>query len=501
MNTKSLRFRMTLWYAGLLGAALLMFGATVYLRLERHLDEQMKESLIRQARTIGDEVLVNVAARGTQFAVTEIDESYEPEVNGRYIRVTRQDGSILYRSNTPRDGSFDPSLVPAATGNDRDGYKSRFVSVGNRRLIIQGSRYDTAKGERFLIETGAPYEVIAAQLRSVRLALAFGIPVFLVVAAAGGLILVRHSLQPLRAITEQAERISSENISQRLPVARTGDEVERLSLSLNRMIERLEESIHHISRFSADVAHELRTPLTILRGELETMAAQGSRDVESLEMIGNSLEEIDRLSRIVDQLLIISRLDAGQAGMDRSRVNLAELATSTAEQMRLLADERGIVIRYSMEDKVTVLGDRLRLRQILVNLLDNAIKYTPEQGSVEVIVRAEAGKALLGVSDNGIGIAPEELPFIFDRFYRTDKARTRATGGTGLGLSIVKAIAAAHDGKVSITSCEGQGTTLWVELPLCEEAPDSAKGSTQEKRSAVELAPELRQLKTKLERL
>src|SRR5229473_4036921 len=302
MNTKSLRFHMTLWYAGLLGAALLMFGATVYLGLQRHLDEQMKESLIRQARTIGDEVLVNVAVRGAQFAVTEIDESYEPEVNGRYIRVTRQDGSILYRSNTPRDGSLDPSLVPAVTGNDRDGYKSRFVDVGDRRLIIQGSPYDTPKGERFLIETGAPYEVIAAQLRSVRLALALGIPVFLVVAAAGGLILVRHSLQPVRAITEQAERISSENISQRLPVACTGDEVERLSLSLNRMIERLEESIQHISRFSADVAHELRTPLTILRGELEAMISQHPKDAEFVEMIGNTLEEIERLSHIVEQL-------------------------------------------------------------------------------------------------------------------------------------------------------------------------------------------------------
>lgn len=466
MNTKSLRFRMTMWYAGLLATALVIFGCAVYLGLQRHLNLQMNESLVRQARTIGDEMLVHVSARGTQYAVTEIDESYEPEVNSRFIRVTRQDGSVLYRSRAPRDGSFDLSQIAETAGPDREGYKPRLVGPKSRKVVTQGLRYDTPTGERFLIETGASYQLIASQLRSIRLILALGIPVFLVAAVAGGLILVRNSLEPLRAITEKAERISSENINQRLPVANTGDEVERLSLALNRMIERLQESIQQISQFSADVSHELRTPLTILRGELETMAQERYRDTESLEMIGNSLEEIDRLTRIVDQLLIISRLDAGQAGIGKERVNLAELATSTAEQMRLLADEKRVAISFSTEPSVNVAGDRLRLKQILVNLLDNAIKYTPENGAIELIVRVQSGRALVGVSDNGIGIAPGEVPYIFDRFYRTDKARTRETGGAGLGLSIVKAIVAAHEGRVSVTSTEGEGTAVWVDLPL-----------------------------------
>jgi two-component system OmpR family sensor kinase len=475
---------MTLWYAGLLATALLMFGSTVYLGLERHLDREMNESLVRQARTIGDEVLVTVAARGPQFAVTEIDESYEPEVNGRFIRVTREDGILLYRSSSPRDGGFDATQIPPAVGHDREGYKPRMVNAADRQVVLQGLHYQTSTGEGFLIETGAPYQLIAAQLRSARLALALGIPVFLVVAAAGGLVLVRNSLRPLREITQQAERISSENLSQRLPVARTGDEVERLALSLNRMIERLEESIQHISRFSADVSHELRTPLTILRGELETMAQQRSRDAESLEMIGNSLEEIDRLARIVDQLLIISRLDAGQAGMEREQVNLAELATSTAEQMRLLADEKKIAIHFSLEPTVNVAGDRLRLKQVLVNLLDNAIKYTAETGTIELIVREESGRARLGVADNGIGIASAEQPYVFDRFYRTDKARARATGGAGLGLSIVKAIVVAHEGRVSVVSIEGKGTTLWVELPMSADVASPRVAEIESRRDA-----------------
>ena len=493
MNTKSLRFRMTLWYAGLLAMALLMFGTTVYVGLERHLNREMNESLIRLARTIGDEVLVSVAARGPQFAVTEIEESYEPEVNSRFIRVTRENGNVLYQSRSPRDGSFDATQLVPATGHDKEGYKPRMVNTGGQQLVFQGLLYETPTGERFLIETGAPYQLIAAQLRSARLALALGTPVFLVAAALGGLILVRNSLRPLQAITEQAERISSANLSERLPVARTGDEVERLALSLNRMIERLEESIQHISRFSADVSHELRTPLTILRGELEMMAQHRSRDAESLEMIGNSLEEIDRLTRIVDQLLIISRLDAGQAGMEREQVNLAELATSTAEQMRLLADEKRIAIHFSMEPEVNVIGDRIRLKQVLVNLLDNAIKYTPEMGAIDLTVRAESARALLGVSDNGIGIASRELPHVFERFYRTDKARRRATGGAGLGLSIVKAIVAAHDGRVWITSIEGKGTTLWAEFPMSANSAQP-RAEIERRRSAEQAAalPELR---------
>jgi heavy metal sensor kinase len=487
MNTKSLRFRMTLWYAGLLAAALLLFGSAVYFGLERLLNQQLNESLTRQARTIGDEILVDYSKRGAHYAVTEINESYEPAVNEGFIRVTREAGGFTYLSPSPRDGSFDSSKVAPVSEDNRGGYKPRLIADDGKPLVIQGLRYETSGGEAFLIETGAPYQLIASQLKIARNAMVLGIPVFLFGAVAGGLVLVRKSLQPLRAITEQAERISSANISERLPVAQTGDEVERLSLSLNKMIERLEESIQHISRFSADVSHELRTPLTILRGELETMAHDRSRDSESLEMIGNSLEEIDRLARIVDQLLVISRLDVGQAGIEREPVNLGRLAETTADQMRLLTDEKGIAVKFSVEPNVVVSGDRLRLKQIVVNLLDNAIKYVPEDGNIELIVRAEAGRAILAVSDNGIGISPAELPYIFDRFYRTDKARTRATGGAGLGLSIVKAIAIAHDGKVSVTSSEGKGTTVGVDLPLAEGAFDVVTEGVESRRElAVE---------------
>jgi heavy metal sensor kinase len=472
MNAQSLRFRMTGWYAGLLGAALLLFGTTVYLGLSRHLNRQINESLVGQARTIGQELLAYVSARGDQYAITEMNESYSPEINARFIRVTRQNGQVLYRSNNPHNGSFDASQIPPAKGADQGGFPPRFVNAAGGPVVLQGLTYVAPNGEHFLIETGAAYQLIADELRSIRLAFALGIPVFLLVAVAGGLILVKNSLHPIREITKQAERISSEHIGERLPVVHTGDEIERLAPSLNRMIERLEEAIQHVSRFSADVSHELRTPLTILQGELEAMAGQRPHDVESLEMIGNALEEIDRLSKIVNQLLIISRLDAGQAGIERLPVNLGDLALGAAEQMQLLADEKDIVMSYAIEPNIFVLGDHLRLKQVLVNLLDNAIKYTADGGRLEIGVSAEKEFARLTVSDNGIGIDREALPHIFERFYRADKARSRTSGGTGLGLSIVNSIATAHDGHVSVRSSEGGGTTVTVELPLLPQGQE-----------------------------
>jgi heavy metal sensor kinase len=479
MNTRSLGFRMTTWLGALLTATLLLFAATVYFGVKQHLTKQLEQSLIEQAGAIGEELLVAVPTRGDQYAIAEINESYDPEVNGRFIRVTREDGRVLYHSKSPRDGSFDANAVAPVTGRDVQGYNPRTVEARGDSVIVQGLSYVAPDGSRFLIETGAPYRLIASELKSIRLAFALGIPVFLVVAALGGLLLVRKSLEPIRAISDQAERISSESISQRLPVAKTGDEIERLSLSLNRMIARLDESIRHISRFSADVSHELRTPLTILRGELEGMASEPGSSADTMETVGNALEEIERLTHIIDQLLIISRLDAGQAGMECSRVDLGVLAHSTSEQMRLLADEKEIGIRYAIEPETFVLGDPIRLKQVLVNLLDNAVKYTPEHGQIEVQVRALGPHALLSVVDNGIGISAEALPHVFERFYRADKARTRSSGGTGLGLSIVRAIVAAHDGTVRIGSEVGVGTTTQVELPLAAEERRHPSGRTE----------------------
>ena len=317
-----------------------------------------------------------------------------------------------------------------------------------------------------MVESGAPYNQIEVVLHGLLVTFAIYMPFVVSLAVAGGYWLMRRSLQPVDEITKRAEGITSTNLSERLPVIRTGDELERLSVSLNRMIDRLDGAFQHINRFSADASHELRTPLTILQLELEGIAQNYRGEAALGDQIGSALEETQRMSRIVESLLAISRLDAGEVKMEKTRIDLGELAASTAGEMTLLAEEKSIQLRTHGTVGVHVEGDRTRLQQVIVNLIDNAIKYTQEGGKVEISVRKEGTAAVLEVSDNGPGIPAACLPHVFERFYRADKARSRANGGAGLGLSIVKAICAAHGGDVEVSSQEGRGSCFRVELPL-----------------------------------
>jgi signal transduction histidine kinase len=210
----------------------------------------------------------------------------------------------------------------------------------------------------------------------------------------------------------------------------------------------------------------LRTPLTILRGELESLTHDASLNHDLRDQLGSLLEEIERLSKIVEQLFALSRLDAGEAQMEWARFDLAELVKTTAEQMSLLAEDKGIAIACDAETEVPVQGDRARLKQVVVNLLDNAIKYTPEKGAIQMRVHTLNGDAVLEVEDNGIGISREALPHVFDRFYRVDQTRSGDSGSAGLGLSIVKSICAAHGAQVEAISVPARGSRFQVKLPL-----------------------------------
>jgi heavy metal sensor kinase len=287
---------------------------------------------------------------------------------------------------------------------------------------------------------------------------------------AGGFVRVRRALEPVERITRKAEAITQHNLSERLPVVRSGDELERLSVSLNHMINRLEDAIHGSKQFVADASHELRTPLTVMRGELESLAQDAQLGRATRETLGSVLEEVERLAEIVESLFALSRLDAGEAHAEWLRFDLAELAATTAEQMSLLAEDKQVRVDCESTAGVTVEGDRARLKQVIVNLLDNAIKYTPRGGRVRLSVRRESGYAVLDVADDGIGIPAEALPHVFKRFYRVDTSRSREQGGAGLGLAIVKSICTAHGAIVEVASAPGRGSTFRVRQPLAAEA-------------------------------
>jgi len=465
--TRSIRFRMALWYAALLAGALALFGAATYLGLERYLQKSLEESLIKQARSIGDVLLVNINQSGQDYVDNEITEHYSPEINGRFIRVTRANGKQIYVSGPPKDGTFDPALVAAQRLPLTREFTREMEMSDGHELLLHGLPYRASDGAQFLIEVAAPYNQIESVLRGLLLTFALGLPLIVALAIGGGYLLMRRALHPVDEIRQKAAQITSRNLSERLPVVHTGDELERLATDLNRMIARLEGSFLQINRFSADASHELRTPLTVLQGELEAIAQKGQGLPEDVrDTIGSALEETQRLSKIVASLLAISRLEAGEARVQPVRLDLAELARTTTDQMKLLAEEKRISLTSDGSEPVEVQADPSRLKQVVVNLLDNAIKYTPEGGNVSISVMRRDDHAVLEVADSGLGISADDLPHVFERFYRADKARSRQMGGTGLGLSIVRSICLAHGGQITVNSTEGRGSLFRVELPL-----------------------------------
>jgi heavy metal sensor kinase len=378
----------------------------------------------------------------------------------------------MYLSDEPESKRFDPSRVPPLKAQAGQEFLREEHLTADSELMIFALPFSAKNGDKYVIEVGASNREIERVLHGLLLAIAIGLPVVVTIAIAGGYLLMRRALRPVDEITQSAERITSRNLSERLPAPQTGDEIERLSVGLNRMIARLDESFQHIHRFSADASHELRTPLTILRGELEAAVQQPQITPELRETLGSALEETERLSRIVESLMAIARLDAGEAKVELAHFDLAELTSSTTEQMRLLAEDKNIALRCEAKQHVGIEGDRSRLKQVIVNLVDNAIKYTPAGGHVGVKVYASNGCGVLEVNDDGVGIPAEALPHIFERFYRADKARSRQMGGAGLGLSIIKAIVTAHGGQVNVESVEGRGSRFLVELPIADKTSE-----------------------------
>ncbi len=473
MKLTALRIRVTAWYVGLLAAALIVFGASLYLGLERYLDNSLQHSLSSDAQSISESFVAQFEPKGVKWLIDEVGESYAPESGGRFVRISRSNGEVLFQSGDTRDQNIIASgISPPPVSRSQPGLR-RERQDGNRTVEIYSLPYTSPAGGKYIIETGASLKPMERLLGSLLVTLLILTPLVLLIAAVGGYVLMVQPLKPIESLTVMAERIGTGDLGERFPIIASGDELERLSLALNSMIGRLEDALAHNRRFSEDVSHELRTPLTILRGELEHVIQLRSLEPGVTDAVGSALEETERMSRIVESLLEISRLNSGLSGIALKSFDLQQLAATTTEQMRLLGEERKITLRCIAGPAVMTVGDESRLKQVLVNLLDNAIKYTGAAGHVDVATRVQNGFAVLEVSDDGIGITAESLPHVFDRFYRAEKARSRGSAGAGLGLSIVRAICRAHEGAVSIVSSEGKGTTVTVQLPLASAAGDA----------------------------
>jgi heavy metal sensor kinase len=465
MKHSSLRLRVTTFYVGMLAVALFVFSAAVYMGVKAFLMRSLERSLSNNAHSIVDDYLVPLDQKSEPWMVAEMSESYPPGYSDPFVRVS-QGERILYQSGDLRDPFVSVSKIPLPTNQEWFNTFHRETAASGQRVVLYTLQFQPPKGSIIFVETGATLEPMRHLLRSLLLTMVLTTPIVLVVAAIGGYLLMSRPLRPVVVLTEQAEHVGTKELGERLPVIATGDELERLSLALNRMIDRLESTLAHNRRFSADASHELRTPLTIIRGELESLIQIPTLPSQVMEAIGSSLEESMRMAKIVHSLMTISRLDCGGEQIELVPVDIAEIVRVTLEHMSLLAEEKNISLHFESDHQTFVIGDPMRLKQVVVNLVDNAIKYTRDGGNVTVSVTTENKSAIIEVSDTGIGISSADLPLVFDRFYRADQARSRESGGTGLGLSIVKAICDAHGGVASVKSTEGYGTTFRIELPL-----------------------------------
>ena len=446
----------------LLGGAFLAFTV---LSFQYYTRETLTNTLATRAGEIWNisESSLNQPSRLAEI----ISRRFSPEAQDRFIRIRAGD-TVLYRSGTPIGGDFAPLTVPVVEP-DRNPAAPRARLLGN--LLLYSYRFQDETGKAITVDTGQSY--LFARTVQARLAtsLFVGLPLLLLLAAVAGYVLMRRALTPVEVMITAAEAYTFNDPHKRLPMIGTEPRIEALGLALNRMLDRLDGAYSHVSRFSADAAHELRTPLTIIRGELELVASGERLPSDVDHAISNVLEEMTRLSGIVDSLITLSRMESLWGKKAHAPVDLQALAIETIGQMNLLAEEKHIVLSRPSGLPVIVAGDRDRLKQVLVNLIDNAIKYTPIGGQVSVETGVEGDMGFVVVEDSGIGIDINHHDRVFDRFYRV--STDRGDVGAGLGLAIVKSICHAHGGSVSLRSVPEIGSCFRIEIPLLSAGAES----------------------------
>jgi len=456
---RSIRLRLTLWYVLLLAVILAAFSAGIYLTLRHSLYDNLDDSMQNRANVLLD----IVRYEGSRPTLAGVVSSNDPNQGESFVRIFDASGELTFdNSAAAGDVPIDRRAVESALAGKT---ATRNVNAGET-LSVRTLPIDRDGRISGVLEVGQSQSDVSDTLQALLLIVGIAYPLTLVVASIGGVFLAGRALAPVSRVTRLARRISAEDLTQRLNLRLPDDEVGRLARTFDEMIARLDDAFHRQRQFTADASHELRTPLTVLKGQID-VALQRERDVEAYRQVLRAAnEEVDRMIRLVGSLFTLARADAGQIPIAREPVNLGDLVASAVEQVRRSAEQKELSLSLQRGPRTILRADEDLLLQLLLNLLDNAIKYSPAAGSVTVGWSADAERVELWVRDTGVGIPTEHVPHIFDRFYRVDKARSRAEGGAGLGLAISRWIAEAHGGSISVESAPGRGSTFAVTLPI-----------------------------------
>jgi heavy metal sensor kinase len=453
----ALRFRLTFWNTIailiLVGMALWVVREGVRWTLIRELDAFLAEDVA--------EVQFTIDGVGLDWA--KVAEELEPKVEsnsdrGWYVRIFSPDDELLWSSaNAPQ------LRIPKARA-----VKPGAFNVANYRLF-QRSIPAGKRTPPLIVRVGVRRDRVDEDIWRLTEWMLMAFAIILVAAPLSGYWLAGRATRPLATILSTTARLHPDNLSERLPLRGSGDELDKLSATLNGMLDRLALHLEQQRAFVANAAHELRSPLTAMRTSLEVALERERSPTEYRELFADVIEECTSLGILINQLLLLAEGDAGLLHAD-GEVRLDELVQRAADMFQGLAEQRGVTLQVKLPQAIAIRGNRVHLREVIHNLIDNALKYTPERGNVSVEVTAPPGSSQVQmiVRDTGAGIPPEDLPHVFERFYRVDKSRQRAqpaSGGSGLGLSICQAIVRAYGGDLSLASTLGKGTTVTVSLP------------------------------------
>ena len=454
---KNVRTRLTLWYVLAFSIILVFYAglsiSLVYMNFRNNLDEQLEQ----------DYEIVENLLEIKQDGTVEIDSDDDPYFYEKWFQIFSSDWKVLYESRP-----FSSKSLPALSKKEESvkGFLFQSLKLKNdiRVRILSGKV--NIEGKWLYIRLIRSEEELWNELNDFVKLMLIALPIAILIAGFGGYFLTKKFFSPIDEMTSKARKIGEENLKERIPVINPDDELGSLAKAFNEMLERIERSFERLKQFTSDAAHELRTPLTAIRS-IGEVGLQDYKDTKRYrEIIGSMLEENRRLTHLVDNLLFLSRADSKTLDEHLSNVKLKSLVAETVEFIHVLAEEKNQTIQIKAEKEITVNADAALLKQALLNLLDNAIKYSPEGSKIIVKIDLdESNSPYIEVLDNGPGILEEHLDKIFERFYRVDKGRSREMGGSGLGLAIASWAVATQGGKLTVESSVGKGSSFRITFP------------------------------------
>ncbi|HYK18562.1 MAG TPA: ATP-binding protein [Bryobacteraceae bacterium] len=461
MKSSSIRVRLTAWYFVSLALILTLFAIGAWAAMRASMRAAVDRDLDQRIRDVRDFTAQELSL-GEAELLEELQEHSLLGLGGGLLQMSDQNGRVLFRSGRLKDTHLD--LIQPAPGNRDTYYASR---LANQEPVRVAARVMEVNGRQFLIQVAEPmsrFDESLARFERILLILA---PCFLLLATAGGFWIASRALAPVDRITKDARAIRAGNLSARLAMPRARDELGRLTETLNEMLERIEADVRRIVQFTADASHELRAPLTLIHTAAEfSLRRERSRE-ELVDAMRKIVRESQRTSRLVDDLLLLARADSQADALRLAPTDVSSTGREAADLATSLAQAKNIEISSEIPREAVVMdGDEKLLEQLWLILLDNAVKYTPEGGRINFAMRPVNSHLETTVRDTGIGIAPHDLPYVYDRFWRADKVRSRAAGGAGLGLAIARWIVQTHRGEIAIDSELGRGSEVKVRLPL-----------------------------------